>query len=147
MNDIEAAQFTDIHFRSLNGEGNFNWRMIFDFKYSVGEDMMVTTRKKNVLEKFDTLVKMPPVLNLQIWDNDSFSADDFLGTMSINLSHFQTPFSSADKCVLNKMVGECEKNIFATDENIRGWFPVHGKEEGNESIKQTVSKLVIITCA
>lgn len=40
LNDVEKAQFTDVHFRSLNGEGNFNWRMIFEMKYSIGEDMV-----------------------------------------------------------------------------------------------------------
>lgn len=37
----ENAQFTDIHYRSLNGEGNFNWRMVFPLKYSVGENMVI----------------------------------------------------------------------------------------------------------
>lgn len=40
LDDIEAAQYTDIHYRSLTGEGNFNWRMIFPFKFSLGEDMV-----------------------------------------------------------------------------------------------------------
>ena len=40
LHDIGEAQFTDIHYRSLNGEANFNWRMIFPFRYSIGEDMV-----------------------------------------------------------------------------------------------------------
>lgn len=41
MHDVNEAQFTDVHYRSLNGEGNFNWRMIFGLKYSLGEDMVI----------------------------------------------------------------------------------------------------------
>lgn len=40
MEDTEKAQFTDIHYRSMTGEGNFNWRMIFQFQYSICEDMV-----------------------------------------------------------------------------------------------------------
>lgn len=40
LENVDDSQFTDIHYRSLNGEGNFNWRMLFKFKYSIGEDMV-----------------------------------------------------------------------------------------------------------
>lgn len=36
---------TDTHFRSLNGEGNFNWRMIFPFEYIPEENVMVIEKK------------------------------------------------------------------------------------------------------
>lgn len=101
---------------------------------------MVVTKKKNPFEKFDTEVKEPAVLNLQVWDNDSFSPDDFLGTISINLSHFSKPFASSDQCSLKKTVNVHE-NLFAVDGSVRGWFPVYGKVEKNSAIKQTVSFL------
>lgn len=40
LESVDDAQFTDVHFRSLNGEGNFNWRMIFHLKFSIAEDMV-----------------------------------------------------------------------------------------------------------
>lgn len=43
MENVNNAQFTDIHYRSLTGDGNFNWRMIFSFRYSVCEDMVRIT--------------------------------------------------------------------------------------------------------
>jgi otoferlin len=34
----EDAQSTDVHYRSLTGEGNFNWRFIFPFEYLAAEE-------------------------------------------------------------------------------------------------------------
>lgn len=98
---------------------------------------MVITRKKNVLEKFDSEVKVPAVLNVQVWDNDSFSPDDFLGTLSINLSHFPRPYESPARCSMKQM-SKVHDNLFAGDRSVRGWFPVYGKCDGESEIKQTV---------
>ena len=98
---------------------------------------MVTTQKREAFEKNSAETKSPAVLNLQIWDNDSFSSDDFLGTLSINLSHFPTPATSSDKCSL-KNTKQLE-NLFALTESIRGWFPTYGKANESGSIEQTVS--------
>lgn len=99
---------------------------------------MVIKRKKHAFEKHDTELKLPAMLNLQVWDNDSFSHDDFLGTLSINLSHFSRPSTTAEKCSMKKAI-KLHENLFATSGSIRGWFPVHGKCEDNAAIKQTVS--------
>lgn len=45
---------------------------------------MLVTKKKQFLEKFDTQIKMPANLNVQVWDNDALSADDFLGKNNTN---------------------------------------------------------------
>ena len=45
----EDKQQTDVHYRSLTGEGNFNWRFIFPFQYQKAEERIVITRKVNVL--------------------------------------------------------------------------------------------------
>ena len=44
----EDKQQTDVHYRSLTGEGNFNWRFIFPFQYQKAEERIVITRKVNV---------------------------------------------------------------------------------------------------
>ncbi|XP_070501536.1 otoferlin [Chironomus tepperi] len=141
MENINNAQFTDIHYRSLTGEGNFNWRMIFPFKYSIGEDMMIIVKKKKPFEKFDTEIKLPPVLNLQIWDNDTFSPDDFLGAASINLSHFPEFSLTAEKCTGKK--SSKYENLFAIDGSIRGWCPVYGRIRDNESGKVDIELEVL----
>lgn len=103
---------------------------------------MIVTKKKQILERVDTEMKMPAALNLQVWDNDTFSPDDFLGTLSVNLSHFRNRFASADKCKLkkgSKSQDLVHENLFAFNKSVRGWFPLYGKTDKHECIKQTVS--------
>jgi otoferlin len=75
----EDCQCTDIHYRSLTGEGNFNWRFIFPFDYLVAEEKIVISRKESLFSWDETESKIPARLELQVWDADHFSADDFLG--------------------------------------------------------------------
>ena len=79
MADIEEAQETDIHYRSLTGEGNFNWRFIFRFDYLSAERKVILKKKLKMFEIESAEQRLPCVLNLQVWDNDLFSQDDFLG--------------------------------------------------------------------
>ena len=50
----------------MNGEGNFNWRFVLPLEHFYN---LTKTEKR-----------LPPILTVQIWDNDLFSPDDFLGT-------------------------------------------------------------------
>ena len=75
----EDCQSTDIHYRSLTGEGNFNWRFIFPFNYLIAEGKVVTSKKESLFSWDESESKIPARLELQVWDADHFSADDFLG--------------------------------------------------------------------
>lgn len=75
----EDCQSTDIHYRSLTGEGNFNWRFLFPFDYLVAEEKIVISKKESLFSWDETESKIPARLELQVWDADHFSADDFLG--------------------------------------------------------------------
>lgn len=41
----EDKQKTDVHYRSLDGDGNFNWRFVFGFDYLPAEQMCMVSRK------------------------------------------------------------------------------------------------------
>ena len=68
-----------IIYRSLTGEGNFNWRFVYPFDYLVAEEKIVISRKESLFSWDESETKIPARLNLQVWDADHFSADDFLG--------------------------------------------------------------------
>jgi len=74
--------------RSLGGEGNFNWRFVFPFDYLPEEQNVIIMKKEHFWSLDKTEIMVPPVIVIQIWDNDKFSADDFLG------NKIQRPFGS-----------------------------------------------------
>ncbi len=77
----EDKQDTDVHYHSLTGEGNFNWRFIYPFDYLQAEEKIVISKKESMFSWDETEYKIPGRLNLQVWDADHFSADDFLGVL------------------------------------------------------------------
>ncbi|XP_010226496.1 PREDICTED: myoferlin-like [Tinamus guttatus] len=81
----EQEQRTDVHYRSLQGDGSFNWRFVFPFDYLPAEQLCVLPKKDHFWSLDETVHKVPPKLILQVWDNDTFSADDFLGVLELEL--------------------------------------------------------------
>lgn len=79
MSGENREQCTDVHYRSLTGEGNFNWRFVFSFDYLTAEKKIVKSKKSLFDEESEE--KYPCKLRLQIWDNDTFSRNDFLGEL------------------------------------------------------------------
>ncbi|XP_055522373.1 otoferlin-like isoform X2 [Wyeomyia smithii] len=128
--DIQA---TDIHYRSLTGEGNFNWRFIFPFDYLAAEERIVLSRKESLFSWDETEVKIPARLELQVWDADHFSADDFLGAISLNLNRFPRGAKSSKLCTLDMLKTENVPmvNIFK-QKRVRGWWPFFIKKENDE---------------
>ncbi|XP_055370842.1 otoferlin-like [Condylostylus longicornis] len=128
--DIQA---TDIHYRSLTGEGNFNWRFIFPFDYLAAEERIVLSRKESLFSWDETEVKIPARLELQVWDADHFSADDFLGAISLNLNRFPRGAKSSKLCTLDMLKTENVPtvNIFK-QKRVRGWWPFFIKKANDE---------------
>lgn len=123
----EDKQKTDVHYRSLDGDGNFNWRFVFEFDFLPAEQLCLVSKKvKPVCTSFwailmlghwsslpnicavffyqeyfwnldKTEFRIPPRLVVQIWDNDKFSLDDYLG------KSYTEMFSSVCDFLFNKL--------------------------------------------
>ncbi|XP_054036904.1 fer-1-like protein 5 [Rissa tridactyla] len=94
----EQRQRTDVHYRLLQGDGAFNWRFVFSFEYLAAEQLCVLPRKEHFWSLDETVLKVPPKLILQVWDNDKFSADDFLGVLELELTKLPQPAQRPQAC-------------------------------------------------
>ncbi|XP_040032655.2 myoferlin isoform X1 [Gasterosteus aculeatus] len=137
----ENKQKTDVHYRSLDGDGNFNWRFVFDFEYLPAEQLCLVSKKEQFWSLDKTEFRIPPKLIVQIWDNDKFSLDDYLGSLELDLRNLVAPAKSPEKCSLKMMddleVGaphklEAAKSLFA-QQSVRGWWPC-SIEQGGEKV-------------
>ncbi|KAM9308456.1 fer-1-like protein 6 [Gastrophryne carolinensis] len=121
----EDSQETDVHYNSLTGEGNFNWRFVFPFHYLPAEKVMVVKKRENIFSLDQTERKMPTVLLLQVWDFDRLSSDDFLGSMELNLNGFHRGAKTAKSCDLSMATNLKDENKISIfqQKRIRGWWP------------------------
>ncbi|KAM6036239.1 fer-1-like protein 5 [Theristicus caerulescens] len=94
----EQRQRTDVHYRSLQGDGGFNWRFVFSFEYLAAEQLCILPRKEHFWSLDETVLKVPPKLILQVWDNDKFSADEFLGVLELELTRLPRPAQHPRDC-------------------------------------------------
>uniref|UniRef100_A0A8C5GXC8 Otoferlin n=1 Tax=Gouania willdenowi TaxID=441366 RepID=A0A8C5GXC8_GOUWI len=121
----EDKQDTDVHYHSLTGEGNFNWRFVFPFDYLMAEEKIVISKKESMFSWDETEYKIPPRLTLQVWDADHFSADDFLGAIELDLNRFPRGAKTAKQCTLAMIQNEHELptiSIFK-QKRVKGWWP------------------------
>ncbi|XP_041660471.1 otoferlin isoform X10 [Cheilinus undulatus] len=130
----EDKQDTDVHYHSLTGEGNFNWRFVFPFDYLMAEEKIVISKKESMFSWDETEYKIPPRLTLQVWDADHFSADDFLGAIELDLNRFPRGAKTAKQCSLNMIRNEQELptiSIFK-QKRVKGWWPFAARDENDE---------------
>ncbi len=135
---INEAQKTDIHHRSLDGEGNFNWRMIFEFDYLPAEKKIIWNHKEK-LGFVTTERKMKPKLTIQCLDWDQVSADDHLGEIELNLCKLLKGCVSSTACT-GRMLKDPEwptVNLFKM-RKIRGWWPFQGIDPTSTGRRPTV---------
>nr|XP_020466842.1 fer-1-like protein 4 [Monopterus albus] len=118
-------QETDVHFNSLTGEGNFNWRFVFRFDYLPTEKEVVYKKKESIFSLDESEFRQPAVLALQIWDYDRIGANDFLGAIELRLSDMVRAAKSANKCSIDMAKDRAGPrfSIFRA-KKMKGWWPM-----------------------
>ncbi|XP_061126606.1 otoferlin isoform X4 [Syngnathus typhle] len=130
----EDRQDTDVHYHSLTGEGNFNWRFVFPFDYLMAEEKIVISKKESMFSWDETEYKIPARLTLQVWDADHFSADDFLGAIELDLNRFPRGAKTSKQCSIDLIRNEQELpsiSIFK-QKRVKGWWPFVARDENDE---------------
>eukprot|EP01065_Artemidia_motanka_P052325 TRINITY_DN9425_c0_g1_i1.p1 TRINITY_DN9425_c0_g1~~TRINITY_DN9425_c0_g1_i1.p1 ORF type:complete len:2387 (+),score=668.56 TRINITY_DN9425_c0_g1_i1:60-7220(+) len=83
------VQQTDVHYRSKDGVGMFNWRFKFPVSYVRRSNRLIVDPESDKARLFHvrkTQKPVPPVLTVQIWDSDLLpGTDDYLGEVHIPL--------------------------------------------------------------
>uniref|UniRef100_A0A8C6MI69 Otoferlin n=1 Tax=Nothobranchius furzeri TaxID=105023 RepID=A0A8C6MI69_NOTFU len=130
----EDKQDTDVHYHSITGEGNFNWRFVYPFDYLLAEEKIVISKKESMFAWDETEYKIPPRLNLQVWDADHFSADDFLGAIELDLNRFPRGAKTAKQCTIEMVTNEAEMPMVSIfkQKRIKGWWPFVARNEEDE---------------
>lgn len=136
IDGIDDSQETDVHYRSMDGEGNFNWRFVFPFSYIPAEKKLVIKEKEHFWSLDESVEKLVPHLMLQIWDNDlGFANDDFLGSLQLDLTSLLKPATTARSC---KLPGDSEpspKLDLFKQKRCYGWWATSSMKTG--SMKST----------
>uniref|UniRef100_UPI00358DE12B myoferlin-like isoform X1 n=1 Tax=Myxine glutinosa TaxID=7769 RepID=UPI00358DE12B len=137
-------QKTDVHYRSLGGEGNFNWRFIFPFDYLPAENACLVSSKEHFWNVDATESRVSPQLLLQVWDNDKFSADDSLGMLHLDLHQMPRSVKMKRSCDLDQLPDKNDKTKSGKDPKLaslfkqkcsKGWWPCYMEDKnGNRSL-------------
>nr|XP_014346793.1 PREDICTED: fer-1-like protein 6 [Latimeria chalumnae] len=130
-------QETDVHFSSLTGEGNFNWRFIFRFDFLPSEKQIIYKKKESIFSLEESEYRVAPVLMLQVWDYDLVSANDFLGAIEIDLTKMVPGAKSSSLCTINMFLEDNYQTVsIFKKKRERGWWPFV-KEKEEEEIELT----------
>ncbi|PNI27909.1 FER1L4 isoform 8, partial [Pan troglodytes] len=126
-------QETDVHFNSLTGEGNFNWRFVFRFDYLPTEREVSVRRRSGPFALEEAEFRQPAVLVLQVWDYDRISANDFLGSLELQLPDMVRGARGPELCSvrLARDGAGSRCNLFRC-RRLRGWWPVVKLKEAED---------------
>ncbi|XP_041419577.1 otoferlin isoform X3 [Xenopus laevis] len=130
----EDKQDTDVHYHSLTGEGNFNWRFLYPFDYLMAEEKIVISKKESMFSWDETEYKIPARLTLQVWDADHFSADDFLGAIELDLNRFPRGAKTAKQCSIEMAEPDVDLPMVSIfkQKRVKGWWPFVARNENDE---------------
>ncbi|KAM8750038.1 fer-1-like protein 6 [Acanthopagrus schlegelii] len=119
----DDRQETDVHYNSLTGEGNFNWRFVFPFNYLPAEKVVVVRKRESIFSLDKTEQKLPAILILQVWDFETLSSDDFLGTVELDLHGFPRGAKTAKSCKAEMLSEGLDRISIFQQKRARGWWP------------------------
>uniref|UniRef100_A0A2K6GWG7 C2 domain-containing protein n=1 Tax=Propithecus coquereli TaxID=379532 RepID=A0A2K6GWG7_PROCO len=130
-------QETDVHFNSLTGEGNFNWRFVFRFDYLPTEREVSVRRRPGPFALEEAEFRQPAVLVLQVWDYDRISANDFLGSLELQLPDMVRGARSPELCSvrLARDGAGPRCNLFRC-RRLRGWWPMVKLQEAEDVARE-----------
>ena len=105
------------------------------------------SKKESMFSWDDSITKVPPRLTLQVWDADSFSKDDFLGSIMLDLNKFPRGAKTAKQCNLEmlKTDGTVPTMNLFKQKRTKGWWPMYAKDENDELILQGEIYNLVIT--
>ncbi|KAJ7331872.1 hypothetical protein JRQ81_014052 [Phrynocephalus forsythii] len=130
-------QETDVHFNSLTGEGNFNWRFVFRFEYLPTEKEITYKKKDSIFSLEESEFREPAVLVLQVCLGNchitymntlylklSFLLALFKGSIELKLNDMVRAAKSSEQCTI-KMAKEKAMPRFSIFRNkrMKGWWP------------------------
>ncbi|CAN9498589.1 unnamed protein product [Ophioblennius macclurei] len=119
----DDRQETDVHYNSLTGEGNFNWRLVVPFSYLPAEKVVVVSKRESIFSLDKTEQKISAVFVLQVWDFETLSSDDFLGSLELDLHGFPRGAKTAKSCKLDLLTDAVDRISIFQQKRARGWWP------------------------
>ncbi|XP_076821667.1 myoferlin-like isoform X3 [Clavelina lepadiformis] len=136
-------QKTDVHYRSLDGTGMFNWRFLFPFEYLPQEKLHYVSKKEHLWSLDKTVSKFPPVLNIQVWDNDLFGPNEYISELSLPLNNMAKCCKFRRSCTIDNvpdLQGNCNMDMISMFDQklLKGWWPLYRMVDGE---KQQAGKL------
>ncbi|KAE9421720.1 hypothetical protein Angca_007228, partial [Angiostrongylus cantonensis] len=87
-NGSQKVQKSDVHFRSLDGCGEFNWRFVMDITFNPWEQKIINYHKKRLFRKASEEM-VDPLVIIQLWDKNKFKKDVMLGEMVMDMTYFR----------------------------------------------------------
>ncbi|XP_071963772.1 otoferlin-like [Antedon mediterranea] len=134
----DDLQITDVHYRSLSGEGNFNWRYIFPFDYLEAERKIVLKKKEYKWSIDESEFKIPPKLNVQVWDADLVLSNDFLGSFELDLTNFPLGTKTSKACKPKRLTDPAVPHVSLFKlKRTRGWWPFVVKNDETQKYELT----------
>ncbi|KAG7261737.1 hypothetical protein CRUP_023724 [Coryphaenoides rupestris] len=113
----EDKQDTDVHYHSITGEGNFNWRFVYPFDYLMAEEKIVISKKESMFAWDETEYKIPARLNLQL-----------------DLNRFPRGAKTPKQCTIEMVTNEADMPMVSIfkQKRIKGWWPFVARNEEDE---------------